>query len=94
MNGRRYDKLWRLLAAVAVVAAVSGCGKKAGLEPPEGQEGTYTYPRVYPNPETVLPSKDKKSESPTYQAPPFAGGLSPFPQDRTTTTTYQSAPAQ
>jgi len=78
---------------MTVAASLSACGKKAGLEPPEGQEGSYTYPRTYPNPDSVLPSKDKKSETPTGQVPPFAGGLSPFPKDRTTTT-YQSAPPQ
>lgn len=93
MSGGQSRLVWRLLAAVVMVAAVAACGKKAGLEPPEGQEGSYTYPRVYPNPGSVLPSEDKKSETPSYQEPPFAGGLSPFPQDRTTTT-YQSAPPQ
>jgi len=93
MSGGPYHHIWRLLAAVAVAATLSACGKKAGLEPPDGEASRYTYPRVYPNPSSVLPSTDKESEAPARLAPPFAGGLSPFPKERTTTT-YQSAPPQ
>lgn len=93
MSGGRPHRIWRLLAVAAVAVALSACGKKADLVPPDGEEASYTYPRAYPNPDSVLPSTDKKSEPPARPAPPFAGGLSPFPKNRTTTT-YQSAPPQ
>ena len=38
--------LTALLAAAALLAALSGCGKKANLEPPPG-EGSR-FPHVYP----------------------------------------------
>jgi len=41
-----------LLAGIAVLLA--GCGRKGNPAPPPGASG-YIYPRVYPNPETVVP---------------------------------------
>jgi hypothetical protein len=35
-----------LLAAVALLAALSGCGKKANLDPPPGE--VSQFPHVYP----------------------------------------------
>jgi predicted small lipoprotein YifL len=90
---RRYQ-VWPWLIAAALTVSLSACGKKSNLEPPEDTAASYTYPRTYPNPASVLSEKDEERKTETRPAPPHAGGLSPFPADRTTTTTYQSAPSQ
>jgi hypothetical protein len=86
--------LWPLLAAVALAATLAACGKKADVAPPENAQVPYTYPKQYPNKSTVLPSPEDDTKTLERPAPPHAGSLTPFPLDRTTTTTYQSAPAQ
>jgi len=83
-----------MLAAAAVMAVSLGaCGKRAGLEPPDDTKGDYTYPQQYPTPESVL-SDETESSKAQERPPPHAGGLSPFPTDRRTTTTYQSGAPQ
>lgn len=42
-----------LLAALLAAAVVTGCGKKAPLEPPPGE--VSTYPREYPAPGIYSP---------------------------------------
>jgi predicted small lipoprotein YifL len=87
-------RVWPLLAAVILAASLAACGKKANLAPPENAQVPYTYPKQYPNPASVLPSPEEEAATPARPAPPHAGTLTPFPLDRTTTTTYQSAPVQ
>jgi predicted small lipoprotein YifL len=91
-NGWRRTGL--TIIAVAVLATLAACGKKAALEPPEDATQSYTYPRQYPNPATVLPSTEDANKTKAQPTPPFAGDLSPFPSSRTKTTTYRSEPAQ
>ena len=82
-----------LIAAAVLTASLGACGKRAGLEPPDDTKETYTYPQQYPNPESVLPGETESSKV-RERPPPHAGGLSPFPTDRRTTTIYQSGPPQ
>ncbi len=83
-----------LIIAVAVLATLAACGKRAGLEPPDDATVSYTYPQTYPNPASMLPP-DTETTSKTTQRlpPPHAGDLSPFPTNRTTTI-YRSGPSQ
>lgn len=73
-----------LLLGVAALAGLAGCGKKGGLEPPEGEEDLYTYPRTYPKPSSQVPgiNKDRARQN---TAP---DNISIFPDDRTKTKTY------
>ncbi len=87
-------RTWSLLFAVALLATLSACGKKAGLRPPDDAAASYTYPKQYPNPASVQPESETPSETQKRLPPPFAGDLSPLPNDRAPTTTYQSGPAQ
>jgi predicted small lipoprotein YifL len=82
------------LVAVALLATLAACGKKAELEPPDNAKVSYTYPRQYPNPGTVSPGAEPDDKTRERPPPPTAGGLSPFPTDRTTTTIYRSGPPQ
>ena len=77
--------------AVLLLAGLSACGKKAGLEPPEGEKHLYTYPGTYPDPATVLPTEDPATAPTTRSGPAPATQLSPFPSDRRRTTTYGPA---
>ena len=77
--------------AVLLLVGLSACGKKAGLEPPEGEEHLYTYPATYPDPATVLPQEDPAATPATRTGPAPATQLSPFPSDRRRTTTYGPA---
>ena len=71
-----------LTAVVALALAVTACGKKSGLSPPEGEEELYTYPRSYPAPSTVRPQPPL--EAGEEDDPSF---LQPFGRSRSTTTT-------
>lgn len=75
-----------VLAGLIAGAGLAACGKRGSLEPPEGEEGAYTYPRFYPAPSTVLPPEEPEARPRSRQAPSHAGDLSPFPQERETTT--------
>jgi predicted small lipoprotein YifL len=88
MNGRL------LLIVIALLATLAACGKKSGLDPPDGTTASYTYPKLYPNPASVLPESETPSKTQKRLPPPFAGDLSPLPNDRAPTTTYQSGPSQ
>ena len=92
MRGLRHAGPW--IIAAALVVTLAACGKKSNLVPPDDSTASYTYPRQYPTPDTGLPDTEKPSKAKDRPPPPHAGGLSPFPVDRTTTTTYQSAPSQ
>ncbi len=80
-----------LVVAVALAATLAACGKKANLEPPDDTKATYTYPQQYPTPESVLPDETESSKA-QERPPPHAGGLSPFPTGRRTTTYQSGAP--
>lgn len=52
-------------AAVLVLAlALTACGRKGDLRPPPGEEEHYTYPQVYPAPDSVVPGGEATEESP------------------------------
>ena len=90
MSGMR--RTWPILIAATLLATLAACGKKSGLDPPDGATVNYTYPQVYPVPDSVLPSDTETPSETTQQLPPpTASDLSPFPTGRTTTT-YQSGP--
>lgn len=40
---------------IALSLALSGCGRKGALRPPDDEKSAYTYPQAYPEPESVLP---------------------------------------
>ena len=84
--------------AAALVLALAACGKQGTLRAPDGEEGTYTYPRAYPNPATVVPSDDP-GQAPTArprsrEVLEGAGDISVFPNNRRTRTTYGAPGSQ
>ena len=84
---RRQVLSFLLLAGAGGLLA--GCGKKARPRAPEGQESSYTYPRPYPNPKTVLESGTASDwEEPNDR--PNRIDLSPAPGSRDKTVTYGS----
>ena len=72
---------------------LSGCGKKGPPAPPEGEESSYTYPGTYPNPASVLPGAEAEEDK-GRQAPAHAGGITTFPANSRTKTTYGSGAVQ
>ena len=50
-------RLGRISAALLVVLALalSACGRKGDLRPPDGEEDAYTGLGVYPAPDSVVP---------------------------------------
>ena len=91
MSRRRHAWPW---IAVVLAVSVAACGKKSALEPPDDTAASYTYPRTYPNPSSIQSGADEETKPKARPAPPHAGGLSPFPVDRTTTTIYRSGTPQ
>ncbi len=84
---RRQVLTFVLLAAAG--GLIAGCGKKGRPRAPEGQEGNYTYPRFYPNRESVL----QGGTAPEWEEPndkPNSIDLSPAPGSRERTVTYGS----
>jgi hypothetical protein len=81
------------LCGLLLAGALSGCGKKGPPGPPEGEEGSYTYPGTYPNPASVLPGTEAE-ENESRQAPAHAGGITTFPANSRTKTTYGSGAVQ
>jgi hypothetical protein len=92
MNSSRYkpftalkgcSRRWALAGLGAFL--LSACGKKASLRPPDDAGNSYSYPRPYPDPKTVVPDSEaiapKESEADDTS-------LSPLPNSRTTTTSY------
>jgi predicted small lipoprotein YifL len=53
MNGRFAGISTVLL--LAVVFALSACGRKGDLQPPEGEKSAYTGLGTYPAPDSVVP---------------------------------------
>jgi hypothetical protein len=81
------------LCGLLLAGALSGCGKKSAPRPPEGEESSYTFPRTYPNPASVLPETEAEERKDS-RAPAHAGGISTFPATSRTKTTYGSGAAQ
>ncbi len=79
--------------ALALLATLGACGKQARPSAPEGEESRYTYPQVYPKPSSVLP-REEDAPPKTGEAPAHAGGISVFPSDTGSETTYDSGPIQ
>ncbi len=50
-------------AAVALLGGLAACGKKGSLRAPEENAADYTYPNVYPPPESVLPRESAEEEA-------------------------------
>ena len=73
-----------IVLSLMAAAGLAGCGKKGDLEPPEGEEDLYTYPRTYPKPSSQVPgiNKDRARQNTT------PGNISIFPDSRTKTKTY------
>jgi hypothetical protein len=82
-----------VLCGLLLGGALSGCGKKGPPGPPEGEASSYTYPQTYPNPASVLPGTEAE-ESKSRQVPAHAGGITTFPADSRTKTTYGSGAVQ
>ena len=100
MSKTRIQAGWRtrlsaVLCGLLLAGALSGCGKASSPRPPEGEESSYTYPRVYPKPASVLPETGAAAEKKIdRRAPAHAGGISTFPTTSRTKTTYGSGAAQ
>ncbi len=68
------------LCGLLLAGALSGCGKKGAPRPPEGEESSYTYPGIYPNPASVLPETEAE-EWKTPKTPAHAGDITVFPSN-------------
>jgi hypothetical protein len=84
-----------ICAALVVVlgATLGACGKQGRPSAPEGEEGSYTYPQVYPKPSSVLPEEEEEAPY-TGEAPVHAGDITVFPETTRSKTTYDSGPIQ
>ena len=52
-----------------VLALVVGaCGRKDGLQPPEGEKSVYTGLGTYPAPDSVVPQEDEPPDEPGAQS--------------------------
>ena len=77
-----------LCALFAAALLLGACGKKSNLSAPEGQEESYTYPRIYP----AVPNQPAGVTPPPQERDPRQDPLSPFPFSRTSPTkTYGSS---
>lgn len=89
--------VWRRVAlgalALVVASGLAACGKRADLRPPEEAAAAYTWPEVYPKPETVLPRERRDMGYDSRQRPPSAGDLTTYPDDRRRAT-YGSPPVR
>ena len=83
----------RIALCGLLLAGASGCGKRGPPGPPEGEESSYTYPGTYPNPASVLPGSEAEEDE-SGRAPAHAGGITTFPTDSRTKTTYGSGAVQ
>ena len=55
---------------IALAVALGACGRKGNIKPPEDEASAYTFPKVYPAPESVVPQAD---ETPDDTDPEGAG---------------------
>ncbi len=97
MTARR--TLGVLLALAVIAPALVACGKRSAPKAPAGQESEYSYPRLYPAPESVLPkgasaAEEEAAEAEAEEKPIGVRKLSPIPpsSSRTKTTTYGTLP--
>ena len=72
MTGRFARMTVALVLALGL--ALSACGRKGSLHPPEGEEGAYTGPGVYPAPESVVPQGGEASAVPADEEEPEESG--------------------
>ncbi len=79
--------------AFALLAGLGACGKQGRPSAPEGEESRYTYPQIYPKPSSVLRQEEEEARK-TGEAPAHAGGITTFPSDTRSKTTYDSGPIQ
>ena len=78
-----------LLLLLPVLAA---CGKKAPIRAPDGREAEFTYPRIYPDPKSVVPQAGTTGPFvETESSTPDELSISPIPKGRETTTTIYSS---
>ncbi len=82
-----------LALALSLSLGLGACGKEGQPSAPEGEEGSYTYPQVYPKPSSVLPEEEEEAPS-TGEAPVHAGDITVFPETTRSKTTYDSGPIQ
>lgn len=64
------SRLAAISAALVLVfvLAVGGCGRKGDLQPPKGEESTYTGLGTYPAPESVVPQGGESPAAPDPEA--------------------------
>ena len=82
-----------LALALALAGGLGACGKKGAPRPPEGEAANYTFPKTYPNPATVGPDQSEEVRK-SREAPAHAGGITVFPTDSRSKTTYDSGSIQ
>ncbi len=78
------------LCGLLLAGARSGCGKKGPPGPPEGEESSFTFPRTYPDPASVLPGAEAEES----KTPAHAGSITVFPITSRTKTIYGSGAVQ
>ncbi len=83
----------RFALGLALLIALSACGKEGRPSAPKGEESSYTHPQVYPKPSSVVPLGDEDTLK-TGEAPTHAGGIKVFPSDTRSKTTYDSGSIQ
>jgi hypothetical protein len=87
--GRRALPRAIILTLAAAAVLLGACGKKGSPGAPPGREAEFTYPRVYPAPESVvppLPDFEAVEEEPKQER--LIKGATPY--ERSKTTTYGS----
>jgi hypothetical protein len=82
-----------LVLALVLAGSLGACGKKGDPGPPEGEKASYTYPKTYPPPASVLPDQSEELRK-SREAPAHAGGITVFPSDSGSKTTYDSGSIQ
>ncbi len=93
MNRHIHRRFLHAALGFALLATLGACGKEGRPSAPEGEEASYTYPQVYPKPSTVVPLEEEEVLK-TGEVPAHAGGISTFPSDTRSKTTYDSGPVQ
>ncbi len=78
------------LCGLLLAGALSGCGKKGPPGPPEGEESSFTFPRTYPDPASVLPGAEAEES----KTPAHAGSITVFPITSRTKSIYGSCAFQ
>lgn len=71
MTGRFIRVSAALLLLLAL--ALSACGRKGDLYPPEGEEDAYTGTGIYPAPDSVVPQEGEAATVPADEEDPESG---------------------